>query len=250
MGDPTKMKLEELRKSFPALDDFSVEKLLGGGYTTAQWESLNTGQGTGDNPTTTPSGQNNAPGSASVASGGSDYFGGTTENDWGEMHDGGWGDDGPGSGSGGDSNPGGSEGGNGQNSSGNPGGQGDQQTDPPLNAQNDFDPNVEVPFTLHNSSLTERLAYMIENETTIVYLEPGQSTTDPIEGFKFGDTVYKVTGNYGYVIVTDTEYWTNYPPGGDGSWWNAGTWGYQQAHGGVLNQAPNIYWQPLFDSQP
>ena len=45
MSDRRKMNLEELRKSFPSLDDFSAKKLLGGDYWNPNWANAEVGGG-------------------------------------------------------------------------------------------------------------------------------------------------------------------------------------------------------------
>lgn len=240
MGDPTKLKLEELRKSFPSLDDFSKEKLLGGlgPISEATLETVFFGPG-GDPgaPIFTPSAHGYSGGPPIASGGGSDYFGGTTENDWGEMHDGGWGDDGPGGDPGGDSNPGGSEGGNGQNSSGNPGTQQDappwQGPEPPRT--NNMIPTTR-PYDLKNYSDNPVMIQYGPYGTPPIIVQPGGQFTAPagvgweIDGVNINGYTFKLTDGFNFVEIYNSHWETWY-------WFQWTALGYYIS-GGLLEELP------------
>lgn len=206
MSDRGKMNLEELRKSFPSLDDFSAKKLLGG------WDeepapddgpSDNTGSNPGaGSPGGPPS--TGSPSGGAVTAGGGDYFG---DRDWGNdsWGDGGWGDGGWGdTGPGGDSNPGSSEGGNGQNSSGNPG----NEQGGTLEWQNSTTAQVHPHRTYNTSGTT--MYCKPEDGGGRFEVPNGGFTDQEIDVFKINGQVYKVVDEYGTIIVTGQHYFTNY----------------------------------------
>lgn len=239
MGDRGKIDLEDLKKSFPSLDDFSAKRLLGGGNPHSEATDESVFYEPGGNPATpifTPSVYSSSGGPATASGGGSDYFGDTTPNDWGEMHDAGWGDGGYDVG---DSNPGGSEGGNGQNSSGNPGG-GDEGNGLWIGGRvwHNRGELENRPYTLRNDT-SQTIYYKTENGGDAVPLLPGGETNDPIDGFKVGNSVYHVVDGYNWVHVEQGSFTTNY----------VNNWDYLLFFWfGWILWPPDIYWQPLFDA--
>lgn len=223
MAKRRKMDLEVLRKSFPLLDGFSAKKLIGGGgvrpiigylesnlspvYGDPLPESEPGGNPSGGEPTaggssvepSSPGGHPRVPDSAWA-----DYFG-DFGIDWGNdaWGDGGWGDGGGGGGSGNGPNPGEWE--NDQN----PGGQ------PPadysnLEFFNNTNPSTYEHRTYNNTSVT--LYGKPDHDTNYprVIVPPGEYTDVPLDAFKVGGCVYKVTDGYGTLRVYDSFYTTMY----------------------------------------
>ncbi|MBP6312896.1 MAG: hypothetical protein KA408_11540 [Flavobacteriales bacterium] len=223
MNDRMKMNMEELKKSFPSVDDFSTKKLLGGNGPIIGFNEHDLSPVYGEplsdpNPGGNPSGSgpNSGGPSGGPNSGGhptasdaawASYFG-DSGMDWGNDGFGGsdWGD----GGSGGDSNPGGNEGGNGQGSSGNPG---NGQTSPDysdLEFINNTNPSVFESRTYNNSSQTLYGKPDYDTPYDRVIVPPGEWTDVPLDAFKVGGHVYKVTDGYGTLTVYDSFYGTQY----------------------------------------
>jgi hypothetical protein len=252
MNDRMKMNMEELKKSFPSVDDFSTKKLLGGNGPIIGFNEHDLSPVYGEplsdpNPGGNPSGSgpNSGGPSGGPNSGGhptasdaawASYFG-DSGMDWGNDGFGGsdWGD----GGSGGDSNPGGSEGGNGQNSSGNPGGQGQQGELPWLNNSTP----TSQPYTVQNNTNATIYAKPENNfpagTPNFISIPPDGTINTGIDGLQINGIVYKFVNGYGWVQVNAGNYTTNYSTGGSIIQY----WG-----GGVLDTPPDPTWQDLFDA--
>lgn len=231
MSEQRKMNLDELKKSFPSLDDLATKKLLGG-WVDPNFKPAPDVPNTGSNPGSTPAGSTTASTSHPTSAGGM-YFG-DSDYDQGDGGWGDWGDSGPGGDSGGDSNPGGSEGGNGQNSSGDQG----QQSDAPvleiMNVSN-YESNE---FELYNG-FNFTIYFKGSNDVDANPLLPGQSTDVPIDGININGNVYKICGGYNWIVVGPGGILTNY--------WFPGTWWYQTQNGGHLHDPPDDDWNNLFN---
>lgn len=251
MSDHGRMNLEELKKSFPSLDDHATKKLLGG-WVDPDYEAPSDPTSPPDMGSGSPGGppSTGSPSGGVITAGGGDYFG---DSDWGNdsWGDGGWGDSGWGGDSWNDSSSNGNEGPNGEN---------DQDTQwPPLPPQrgpqieghNQSNQNITRPYTLRNDS-SYPIAYLIENTGTHQILQPGQSTNQPIEGFNYLGNVYKVTDGYNWVRVTDTGYWTNYPVTTPAIIPFMPSWGRQLEEGGFqeLPIQGETWWYNLFRYYP
>jgi len=199
MSDPSKLNLEELKKSFPSLDDHSAKKLLVGEVI---WPRVDESTGLPD-----PNGSGGGPGPSGftptgplgpcrpTAGGGvSDYFGinDATLVDIDDFGWAGWGGDGPGGDSGNGSKPG--ESGNDQN----PGG---QQAANYSNLQhiNTQTPSVNAHRTYSSSSVT--LYGKGENGDNRVTVAPGGYTDEELDAFKVGGFVFKVVDRYGTLLT-------------------------------------------------
>lgn len=257
MSDRRKMNLEELRKSFPSLDDFSAKKLLAGGPGPGQvllgiseatlepiWGEAPPGWDSGSNPSGGGPNTGEPSGGATASAAGSDYFG---DYDWGNdswgdggIGDGGWGDDGPG----GDSNPGGSEGGNPNGEQGPPQ---VTQGELPINNTGEGNRPYQVrnnwPITIYGKPENNVPA---DQRPNVVVIPPGGTTNIPIDGLSINGIVYKFINGYGWIDVNPNGITTNY------NWY---TWLIQTVIGGVEADPPedDAYgpgqsgWQDLFD---
>lgn len=262
MAPGKKLDLEELRKSFPALDENSVSKLLGGGgHNPDGWTPPPVGSDMYDMPELAsvdiyPSGSGSdgssgGPGGPRYPGGsGSDYFGdGDGGDDYGDyVFGGGWGDSDGGT----DTNPGGSEGGNGQNSSGNPGNE-FSGTLVWLNSPTLFPSHVTQVINDTNQTIWYKPEHnMPYGQPNAFPIPPGGSITAPIDGLNINGVVYKFVDGYSSIYVTNTSYTTHY---------NAFMAVIQSVRGGVLRHPPNDHayeedhgasssWQDLFDAIP
>lgn len=213
MSDRSKMNLEELRKSFPSLDDHSANRLLGGNgngpwgpiVPVSEATALPDPNNSGGTPggLDWPLGHSYGSGNGStkpLGAGGSDYFG-INEPTLVSSDDFGWGDGGLGGDSGNGSSPG--ESGNDQNP-------GPQQ--PPdfsdLRHHNQQTPSVNQHRTYNTTAFTMYGKH--ENGNARVEIAPGGYTDTPLDAFKLNGFVYKVATGYGTLTVTNDFYTTHY----------------------------------------
>jgi len=261
MSDRGKLNLEELKKSFPSLDDHSTKTLLGGNVeptfeSSGEFVYSQPGGSPGSTPYSGPPSGGNSP---SASSGGSDYFGineptlvSSDDFGWG-----GWGDGGVDSGSGGESNPSGGDGGNGQSSSGDPGG----EQRPPLPWQG------PEPTRTNISSYQDSSYDIINNSSSPVMVQYGPYGTTPhivpsggsfstpfgwdmgIDGININGYTFKVPNGFNFIRINDFGWSTNY--------WFPLTNGNYEDNGGLLEELPPdnagnpdqnwhqiLYWSP------